>query len=74
MPPPELQICGEPLSPNGSAGKAHSITYDQAEMACIIPRKKVGPEQRSFTLDAIYDDEYLHGTMWLVNPAFIVPN
>lgn len=71
---PELQIPGEPLTPNGSAGKYNTFTYDPAQKAYIIPRKKSDPENLSFTLDAIYDDEYLDGTMWLVNPAFVVPN
>ena len=51
---PELQIPGEPLSPNGSAGKYNSFTYDQAQKAYIIPRRKSGPEKLCFTLDAIY--------------------
>ncbi|MFM7979962.1 MAG: hypothetical protein ACKPKO_11670, partial [Candidatus Fonsibacter sp.] len=25
-----------------------------------------------FALDSIYDDEHLQGTMWLVNPAFVI--
>lgn len=25
-------------------------------------------------LDAIYDDTYLNGTMWLVNPALVFPH
>ncbi len=72
--PPELQIPGEPLSPNGSAGQHNVFTFDQAQKAYVIPRKSDGPERINFVLDAIYDDAYLEGTMWLINPAFVVPN
>lgn len=40
---PELQIPGEPLSPNGSAGKYNVFTYDPAQKAYIIPRTNTGP-------------------------------
>lgn len=71
---PELQVPGEPLSPNGSAGRYNMFTYDQAQKAYIVPRKRTGPEALRFNIDAIYDDEYLDGTMWLVNPAFVIPD
>ena len=72
--PPELQMPGAPLSPNGSTGQYKHFTYDQTQRAYIVPRTTTGPERISFALDAIYDDKYLHGTMWLVNPAFVVKN
>lgn len=72
--PPELQMPDEPLSPNGSAGKYNVFTFDQAQKAYVVPRTSTGPERISFVLDAVYDDEYLEGTMWLVNPAIVVPN
>jgi hypothetical protein len=72
--PPELQIPDAPKSPNDSAGQYNVFTYDQTQKAYIIPRTKTGPERIAFALDAIYDDPYLMGTMWLVNPAFVVKN
>ena len=71
---PELQMVGEPKSPNGSTGKYRQFTYDQAQRAYVVPRKESGPSPVDLQLVSIYDDEYLHGTMWLVNPAIVVPN
>jgi hypothetical protein len=71
---PELQMPGAPLSPNGGAGQYRRFTYDQTQRAYIVPRTKSGPEAIEFKLVSIYDDTYLHGTMWLVNPAFVVKN
>ena len=34
----------------------------------------MGPETINFKLVSIYDDDYLRGTMWLVNPAVIIKN
>jgi hypothetical protein len=72
--PPELQLPGARKSPNDSTGEYDVLTFDQTQKAYVIPRKTTGPERIAFTLDAIYDDEHLHGTMWLVNPAFVVIN
>lgn len=72
--PPELQMPDAPKSPNDSAGQYNLFTYDQTQKAYVIPRTKTGPERIAFALDAIYDDAYLKGTMWLVNPAFVVKN
>jgi hypothetical protein len=71
---PELQLPGAKKSPNDSTGEYNVFTYDQTQKAYVIPRKKSGPERIDFALDAIYDDDYLKGTMWLVNPAFVVKN
>ena len=72
--PPELQMPDAKKSPNDSTGKYNVFTYDQSQKAYIIPRTTTGPERISFVLDAIYDDGYLKGTMWLMNPAFVVKN
>ncbi len=72
--PPELQMDGAKLSPNGSAGRYDQVTYDQSQRAYIVPRNDAGPAKIEFALDAIYDDQHLQGTMWLVNPTFVVPN
>jgi hypothetical protein len=72
--PPELQMPDAKKSPNESTGKYNVFTYDQAQKAYVVPRKNTGPEQISFALRAIYDDSNLEGTMWLVNPAIVVPN
>lgn len=69
---PELQIHDAHKSPNESTGEYNRFTYDQTQKAYVVPRDVVGPEVTEFTLDAIYDDDYLDGTMWLVNPAFVV--
>jgi hypothetical protein len=50
------------------------FTYDPAQKAYIVPRRESGPEKIDFELMAIYDDAYLQGTMWLVNPVIIVKN
>lgn len=71
---PELQMPSVPKSPDGSTGQYRSFTYDQTQRAYIVPRTKVGPEAINFHLTSIYDDDYLHGTMWLVNPAIVVKN
>lgn len=71
---PELQIPGEPKSPNGGAGKYRQFTYDQTQRAYIVPREESGPTPVNINVVSIYDDGYLHDTMWLVNPAFVVPN
>jgi hypothetical protein len=70
--PPELQMPDAPKSPNDSTGQYNVFTYDQTQKAYVVPRKGAGPEAISFALDAIYDDAYLDGTMWLVNPAIVV--
>ena len=70
--PPELQMPDAGKSPNDSTGQYNVFTYDQTQKAYIVPRTKTGPAHISFALDAIYDDSYLKGTMWLVNPAFVV--
>ncbi|MBL8856094.1 MAG: hypothetical protein JNK57_19170 [Planctomycetaceae bacterium] len=70
--PPELQMPNVKKSPNDSAGEYNNFTFDQTQKAYVVPRTVPGAERIAFTLDAIYDDEYLHGTMWLVNPAFVV--
>ncbi len=72
--PPELQMPDAKKSPNESAGKYNVFTYDQTQKAYIVPRTRTGPERIHFALDAIYDDGYLKGTMWLVNPAIVVKN
>ena len=72
--PPELQMPGARKSPNDSTGEYNRFTYDQTQKAYVIPRDTAGPAPIRFTLDAIYDDKYLAGTMWLVNPAFVVKN
>ncbi len=72
--PSELQMPGAPKSPNGSTGEYNRFTYDQTQKAYVIPRVTTGPETLHFKLDAIYDDDHLQGTMWLVNPAFVVKN
>ena len=61
-------------SPNDSTGRYNVFTYDQTQIAYIVPRTTTGPERISFALDAIYDDSYLKGTIWLVNPAIVVKN
>lgn len=71
--PPELQMPNENLSPNGSTGKYNLFTYDQTQRAYVVPRTSTGPERIDLSLVAIYDDEHLDGTMWLVNPAIVVP-
>lgn len=71
---PELQMPNARLSPNGSTGDYQNLTYDPTQRAYVVPRSKRGPDSLSFSLKSIYDDEYLHGTMWLVNPAFVIPN
>ncbi|HAN99920.1 MAG TPA: hypothetical protein DCQ98_21940 [Planctomycetaceae bacterium] len=71
--PPELQMPDDRLSPNGSAGRHDRPTYDPTQRAYLVPRANAGPEAIRFALDAIYDDEHLHGTMWLANPAIVVP-
>jgi hypothetical protein len=71
---PELQMPGAPLSPNGSAGEYQRFTFDQAQRAYFVPRKGTGPAPVEFALVSIYDDRYLRGTMWLVNPCVVVPN
>ncbi len=72
--PPELQWPGVTLSPNESAGRYGKFTYDQTQRAYIVPGEAIVNEKAEFALDAIYDDEHLQGTMWLVNPAFVIPN
>jgi hypothetical protein len=72
--PPELQMPDAKKSPNDSTGQYNVFTFDQTQKAYVVPRTKSGPEPIRFVLDAIYDDEYLQGTMWLVNPAIVVPN
>lgn len=72
--PPELQLPKDNLSPNGSAGKYNVYTYDQSQRAYVIPRTAKGPDTIELSLVAIYDDQHLNGTMWLVNPAIVVPN
>lgn len=72
--PPELQMPDAKLSPNDSTGQYNLFTYDQSQKAYTVPRQTVGPEPIRFALDAIYDDGYLKGTMWLVNPAIVVKN
>ncbi len=72
--PPELQLPDARKSPNDSTGQYNIFTYDQTQKAYIVPRTNTGPEPISFALDATYDDKYLQGTMWLVNPAIVVPN
>ena len=72
--PPELQMPDAKTSPNDSTGKYNVFTYDQTQKTYIVPRTTTGPERIAFALDAIYDDGYLKGTMWLVNPAFVVKN
>lgn len=71
---PELQIPGAAKSPNDSTGQYNRFTYDQTQKAYIVPRTKTGPDAINFHLTSIYDDDYLHGTMWLVNPAIVVKN
>jgi hypothetical protein len=71
--PPELQLPGVALSPNGSTGQYKAFTYDQTQRAYVIPRETVGPDSLRFILRAVYDDQHLRGTMWLVNPAFVIP-
>lgn len=39
-----------------------------------MPRTTTGPKALSFKLVSIYDDAYLNGTMWLVNPTIIIKN
>jgi hypothetical protein len=63
--PPELQI-------DGHERDYFKFTYDQTQKAYIVPRNNSGSEKIDFVLDAIYDEDYLYGTMWLVNPAFII--
>ena len=70
--PPELQVPDAKKLPNDSAGQYNVFTYDQTQKAYVIPRTTNGPERIAFALDAIYDDSYLQGTMWLVNPTFVV--
>lgn len=70
--PPELQMPAARLSPNGSAGEYQQFTYDQTQRAYVVPHAGVGPREVHFRLDAIYDDKHLHGTMWLVKPAFVI--
>lgn len=72
--PAELQMAGAKKSPNDSVGQYNLFTYDQTQKAYVVPRTRTGPERIAFALDAIYDDEYLNGTMWLVNPAFVIQN
>jgi hypothetical protein len=72
--PPELQLPNEKLSPNGSTGKYHLFTYDQTQRAYVVPRESIGPERIDLSLVAIYDDQHLDGTMWVVNPAIVIPN
>lgn len=70
--PPELQLPEARLSPNDSAGDYDVLTYDQTQKAYVIPRAETERSEVSFSIDAIYDDSHLDGTMWLVNPAFVV--
>lgn len=70
--PPELQWPGASLSPNVSAGQYQKFTYDQTQRAYIVPSEAIVDETATFALDSIYDDEHLQGTMWLVNPAFVI--
>ncbi|MFO1064191.1 MAG: hypothetical protein U0892_10035 [Pirellulales bacterium] len=70
--PPELQMPDAKLSPNGSAGEYRKLTYDPTQRAYVVPRETRGPQPMRFRLVSIYDDEILHGTMWLVNPAIII--
>lgn len=37
-----------------------------------MPSEAIVDETATFALDSIYDDEHLQGTMWLVNPAFVI--
>lgn len=71
--PPELQMPDDELSPNGSTGKYNQFTYDPTQRAYVIPRNSLSNGKIEFRLDAIYDDAHLMGTMWLVNPVFIIP-
>lgn len=71
---PELQMPGDPKSPNGGTGKYRQFTYDQTQRAYVLPRKESGPKPIDFSLVSIYDDSYLRGTMWLVNPTIVVPS
>ena len=71
---PELQMPDVAKSPNGSTGQYNHFTYDQTQKAYLVPRTKTGPKALHFNLTSIYDDDYLHGTMWLVNPAIVVKN
>ena len=71
--PPELQLPGDKLSPNGSTGKYNQFTYDPTQRAYVLPRNSLIDGKIEFSLDAIYDDAHLTGTMWLVNPVFVIP-
>jgi hypothetical protein len=71
---PELQMPGARKSPNGSTGEYRRFTYDQIQRAYIVPRQDTGPTPVAFDLVSIYDDSYLKGTMWLVNPCIVVPH
>jgi hypothetical protein len=70
---PELQMPGARKSPNGSTGEYNRFTFDQTQRAYIVPRTESGPAPVELALVSIYDDIYLRGTMWLVNPCIIVP-
>ncbi|MBL8808966.1 MAG: hypothetical protein JNM43_02215 [Planctomycetaceae bacterium] len=72
--PSELQWPGAKLSPNDSAGRYGQFTYDQTQRAYVVPAEAIRNEKVVFSLDAIYDDEHLQGTMWIAKPAFVIPN
>ncbi|WP_309666658.1 hypothetical protein [Tabrizicola sp.] len=46
--------------------------YDPAQKAYLVPRTGTGPAPFCFELIATYDEAARNGTMWLVNPAFIL--
>ncbi|MFO0977796.1 MAG: hypothetical protein U0996_15440 [Planctomycetaceae bacterium] len=71
--PPELQWPGARLSPNDSAGRYRHFTYDQTQRAYIIPAEAIHNDRAEFALDSIYDDQHLQGTMWIAQPAFVIP-
>lgn len=52
----------------------YDITYDKAQRAWIIPRHKAGATTIKFSLEEDRDMTEFGAAMWIVNPAFVVPN
>jgi len=65
--PPQLQIT------NAQESYLNPF-YDPAQKAYTVPRGGMGPVPLSFQFVATYTNDYLNGTMWLVNPTIIVSN
>jgi hypothetical protein len=62
--PPTLDIAG--YTPD-----YHTITYDQAQKAYIVPHNTGGPSTLNFTLDRPENES---APMNIVNPAFVIKN